>query len=104
MTPEHLLTVADISARFLNYRFAPNCWAMLQQALSTFDPSQSLLPNDPASDQAISVELRVHLAEARVAQWVGAMVEEAIRLGLPELQEDTFIAVSARFCPFWPIC
>jgi hypothetical protein len=104
MTAEHLLTVADISARFLSYRFEPTCWGMIEQALSTFDPQQPLPPNDPALLQATTPELRTRLAEARVAQWVAAMVQEAIALGLTELHEPTFNAVSARLCPFFPFC
>lgn len=104
MTSEHLLAVADISARFLSYRFAPNCWALLQGALSAFDPRQPLPLTDPAAGTALTPELRLRLAEARVAQWVSAMAQEAIRLDLPELQEPTFVAVSAALCPFWPIC
>jgi len=103
-TPADLLKVADDTAKLLDYRFTPRCWDLLQKALGRFDPYRDLPARDDAARHVKTPEARGYLAEVRVAQWVGAMMEEAVRLGLAQLEEQTFAEARRHLCPLWPIC
>ena len=49
-------------------------------------------------------EFKIHEAEANLSRFLGTMVHEAMRLGLRELHEPTFVAASRSLCPLWPFC
>lgn len=99
-----LLTVAELSARFLGYAFEPGCWSLMEEALANFGTNLPLPATDPAAQTVLTADDRLRLAEARTAEWVGVMVQEALRIGMRELHEPTFGATALRLCPFWPFC
>jgi hypothetical protein len=99
-----LLAIAELSARFLGFRFEAPCFALLTQALTTFDATTALPVDDPAATYVTTAAARLQLAEARVVRFVSMMVEEAVRGGFTSLHESTFEAAKLWFCPLFPIC
>jgi hypothetical protein len=95
---ERLVQAAEHQASSAGWAIAPDC---MNFHLKPFleQGSANLFAANKAGDLASVVGM-----EAATRYLVSRMVEEAVRLGLSQLQENTFIQMRLRFCPCFPFC
>ena len=76
---------------------APGCESLLRRLVSD---TVSRLKEDGRLRSAA----HVRLAEASMSHFVAAMVLEAKKAGVTQLQENFFDKVKRKLCPIYPIC
>jgi hypothetical protein len=95
----------DLEARFwklaetqtAGFGFTPVCETLVRNFIRY--GVENLMREGLAND-----EFRIHEAEVNLSRFINTMTQEAMRLGLRQLQETTFEAARNGLCPLWPFC
>jgi hypothetical protein len=95
---QRMVEAAEHQAALAGWAFAPDC---MNHHLRPFleQGSVNLTAANRGGDLASVVGM-----EAATRYLVSLMIEEATRLGLARLQEDSFINTRMVFCPCFPFC